>query len=80
MDRVPRPSISDHVESGPDRPTGALLIHQVAAQSAPRPESIPLIGGQTTVERSKSGVSYSVPVPVNYAGGAYGEQARAGST
>ena len=29
--------ISNHVESGPDRPTAALLIHQVAAQSAPPP-------------------------------------------
>ena len=54
MDLVPRPSISDHVESGPDRPTAALLIYKVAAQSAPPPCVNPPHWGQTTVERSKS--------------------------
>ena len=50
--RVPRPSTSNHVESGPDRST-QQLIHQNAAQSAPRPGSFPLQLGQMAVERSK---------------------------
>lgn len=49
--RVPRPSIGNRVESGPDRST-QQLIHQDAAQSAPRPGSFPLQLGQMAVERS----------------------------
>ena len=48
MDRVPRPSINNHAEREPDRPTAARgrAIHQDAAQSAPPPCVNPLqLGG-----------------------------------